>query len=459
MSYLFNTPEDTAAMLSAIGAASIEQIFADQIPDRLRFKRPLDLPAAMNEMELSQHMQSLAARNMSADSSVCYLGGGAYDHFVPATVDAIASRGEFFTSYTPYQPEVSQGNLQVTFEYETLICELSGMDVSNASLYDGGSSAVEAALMCLATTPKRKTVLVSKTMHPQYRLALATYLQWLDAKLVEVDFQDGQTNFADWKSHCNEDLACAFVSLPNYFGGLEDVDALTTAAKACGASVVAVFDPIGVGLLKSPADYGADIAVAEGQCLGNPLQFGGPYLGILACRESFIRRMPGRIAGQTQDRHGNRCWVLTLQTREQHIRREKATSNICTNQGLFALRATIYLSLLGPQGLKETAEYCLHAAQYLKDRIASECEQFEVAFDQPTWREFVIRDKAGDVSGVLAHMRGQNILGGIPLANDYPQLSDCFSVAVTEKRTQAQLDQYVAMLQAIEAHTREATYA
>jgi glycine dehydrogenase subunit 1 len=459
MSYLFNTPQDTAEMLSAIGAASIEQIFADQIPDRLRLKGPLALPSAMNEMELTQHMQALAVRNMSADSSVCYLGGGAYDHFIPAAVDALASRGEFFTSYTPYQPEVSQGNLQVTFEYETLICELSGMDVSNASLYDGGTSAVEAALMCLATTPSRKTVLVSKTMHPQYRSALATYLQWLDAKLVEVDFQDGRTNLDDWKAHCTDDLACAFVSLPNYFGGLENVDMLSAAAKACGASVVAVFDPIGVGLLKSPADYGADIAVAEGQCLGNPLQFGGPYLGILACRESFIRRMPGRIAGQTQDRLGNRCWVLTLQTREQHIRREKATSNICTNQGLFALRATIYLSLLGPQGLKETAEYCLHAAQYLKDRIAADCERFEVAFDQPTWREFVVRDKAGDVPGVLAQMQSQNILGGIPLGGDYSQLNDCFSVAVTEKRTQTQLDQYVSLLQAIEANTREATYA
>ena len=460
MSYLFNTPQDRDEMLASIGVDSVERLFAEQIPDAVRLKRPLRLPEAMGEIELTRHMHELAARSQSVSSAACFMGGGAYDHFIPAAVDAIAGRGEFFTSYTPYQPEVSQGNLQVTFEYETLVCQLSGMDVSNASLYDGGSATLEAVLMCLAADKNRRRVLVSSSLNPQHRRILATYLQWVGAELVAVDAPGGATDAAAWREVCDDRLACGVVSLPNYFGGLEDVDSLVSAVKGCGGHTVSLYDPISVGLLRSPGDYGADVAVAEGQVLGNPLQFGGPYLGMLSCRESFIRRIPGRIAGQTVDRRGERCWVLTLQTREQHIRRDKATSNICTNQGLLALRATIYLSLLGPQGLRETAEHCLHATQYLKDRIAAECGgRFEIAFDGPSWREFTVRDRAGRVDQLLEGLRRRGILGGVPLQNDYPELADCFLVAVTEKRTAEEVDRYADALAAVDAAQGEVLHA
>ena len=368
MAYLFNTPQDCEQMLQAIGVGSIEELFAS-VPKDLRLQRPLDIPDGMTEIELTRKMMALAARNSGVSSSVCFLGGGAYDHFIPAVVDAIASRGEFFTSYTPYQPEVSQGNLQVMFEYETLICELTGMDVSNASLYDGASATIEAVLLALAAQAGRRKVVVPDTLHPEYRQVLATYLQWTDAELVTVPCPDGTLPIDAWRSELDETVACVVLSQPNFFGVVEDLQVASEIAKSAGAVVVAVVDMISLGILASPAAWGADIVVGEGQSLGNPLQYGGPYLGIMACREPFVRRMPGRIAGQTEDRHGNRCWVLTLQTREQHIRRDKATSNICTNQGLFALRAAIYLSLLGPAGMHETAEQCAWKAQFLRESL------------------------------------------------------------------------------------------
>jgi len=351
MPYTFNNPEDEQAMLDAIGAASIEELFAP-IPDALRFKRALDIPAAMGELELTQHMQGLAAKNEHAGRKVCFLGGGSYDHFVPAVVDAIASRGEFYTSYTPYQPEVSQGNLQVTFEYQTLICQLTGMDVSNASLYDGGSATVEAVLLCMSVT-KRSKVVTAASVHPEYRQVIETYLTHLDAELVTVGSPDGVVSLEELEAAVDDNTACVLLQQPNFFGCIEDAQRVGQIAHDKGALFVVSCDPISLGLMKRPGDLGADVVVAEGQSLGTPMQYGGPYLGIMACREQFVRRMPGRIAGQTVDRRGKRCWVLTLQTREQHIRREKATSNICTNQGLFALRAAIYLSALGPQGLRE----------------------------------------------------------------------------------------------------------
>lgn len=444
MAYLFNTPEDVRDMLAAIGAASIDELF-DCIPKPLRLDRPLDIPPAMSELELTGRMQELADRNYGVSSSQCFLGGGAYDHFVPAVVDHLASRGEFYTSYTPYQPEVSQGNLQVMFEYETLICQLTGMDVSNASLYDGASATIEGVLLAMASRPKCTKVVVPSCLHPEYRQVLATYLQWTNYELVTVDCPNGNIPKEAWAAAVDDSVGCVVLSQPNYFGIVEDLSPLSKLAADSGAVVVGVCDFISLGLFASPASWGADIVVGEGQPLGNPLQYGGPYLGIMACRESFVRRMPGRIAGQTEDKTGNRCWVLTLQTREQHIRRDKATSNICTNQGLFALRAAIYLALQGPQGLRETATLCAQRAESVKERLA-ESKRFEVAFTGSTWREFAIRDSENDVDALLKHCLKSGIHAGLPLGADYPEFQDCFLVAVTEKRTNAEMDRLIATL-------------
>ncbi len=438
MPYFYNTAEDQAAMLSAIGAATIEELF-DCVPDEYRLHRPLNLPPALSELELAQHLAELAAKNDHAGSKVCFLGGGSYDHFVPAVVDAIASRGEFYTSYTPYQPEVSQGNLQVMFEYQSLICQLTGMDVSNASLYDGGSAAAEGVLLAMSVTARPRKVVVAGSVNPEYRQILETYFASIGAHLVTVPCPAGAADPAEVAKIVDADTACVLVQHPNFFGCLEDVTELARIAHDAGALLVQSFDPISLGLLKRPADLGADVAVAEGQSLGTPMLYGGPYLGIMACKEAFVRRLPGRIAGQTVDRRGRRCWVLTLQTREQHIRREKATSNICTNQGLFALRAAIYLAELGPQGLKETAELCLKKSAYTRSQLTAQ-PRFSAAFDKPTFKEFVVRDREGRVKDLLRHASSKGFLAGIPLAQWYPELSDCFLVTVTEKRTRREID-------------------
>ena len=438
MPYFYNTAEDQAAMLAAIGASSVDELF-DCVPSEYRLKRPLNIPPALSELELAQHLGALAAKNDHAGSKVCFLGGGSYDHFVPAVVDAIASRGEFYTSYTPYQPEVSQGNLQVMFEYQTLICQLTGMDVSNASLYDGGSAAAEGVLLAMSVTGRPQKVVVLGSVNPEYRQILETYFASIGATLVTVPCPAGAAAAADVAKVVDGDTACVLVQHPNFFGCLEDVQALAKIAHEAGALLVQSFDPISLGLLKRPAELGADVAVAEGQSLGTPMLYGGPYLGIMACKEAFVRRMPGRIAGQTVDRRGRRCWVLTLQTREQHIRREKATSNICTNQGLFALRAAIYLAEMGPQGLCETAQLCLRKAAYAKTQLTAR-PRFTSAFDQPTFKEFVVRDQDGRVEELLAQATAQGFLAGLPLGRWYPELADCFLVAVTEKRTKGEID-------------------
>jgi glycine dehydrogenase subunit 1 len=444
MPYISNTPEDQRSMLAAIGVDSLEELFA-AIPPELRLKRPLDIPPALTEIELTTHLTRLAQKNQSADQKVCFLGGGSYDHFIPAVVDAIGSRGEFYTSYTPYQPEASQGNLQVFFEYQTLVTQLTGMDVSNASLYDGGSAAAEAVLMSISATGRHKRVVTARSVHPEYRQVLATYLADLDVELVTVGAADGTISPEELRASVDSDTACVLIQQPNFFGCLESVDELAAIAHAAGALFVVSVDPISLGLLKRPGEYGADIVVAEGQSLGSSMSYGGPYLGIMACREKFVRRMPGRIAGETVDRRGKRCFVLTLQTREQHIRREKATSNICTNQGLFALRATVYLAALGPQGLRETAELCLRKAHYAAGRLTSE-PKLALAFDRPTFKEFVVRARGGRVKELLAQACEAGFLAGVPLAPWYPELADCFLVSVTEKRTRDEIDALAACL-------------
>ncbi|MBI3839808.1 MAG: aminomethyl-transferring glycine dehydrogenase subunit GcvPA [Planctomycetia bacterium] len=449
MPYISNTPEDQRAMLEAIGLGSLDELFA-AIPAELRLNRPLDIPPALAEIELTAHLAQLAEKNRPAGKKVCFLGGGSYDHFIPAVVDALASRGEFYTSYTPYQPEASQGNLQVFFEYQTLITQLTGMDVSNASLYDGGSAAAEAVLMAISATGRHKRVVTARSVHPEYREILATYLANLGVELVVVGAPDGAVSRDELAAAVNGETACVLVQHPNFFGCLESVDQLAEVAHSAGALFVVSVDPISLGLLKRPGDYGADIVVAEGQSLGSPMSYGGPYLGVMACREKFVRRMPGRIAGETVDRRGKRCFVLTLQTREQHIRREKATSNICTNQGLFALRATVYLSALGPQGLRETSELCLRKSRYASRRLTSESPLTQ-AFSRPTFKEFVVRAQGSSVEELLARACEQGFLAGVPLGRWYPELADCFLVSVTEKRTREEIDALAACLQKLTA--------
>ncbi len=444
MPFLLNTPDDQQAMLAAIGVGSLDELFA-MVPADLRLKRDLAIPPALTEIELSAHMAALARANSPAGDQLCFLGGGCYDHFVPAVVDAIAGRAEFYTSYTPYQAEASQGNLQAFFEYQTLISRLTGMEVANASLYDGATAATEAVLMSISATARHRHVVTAASVHPEYRQTLAAYLKNLGVEISTVGTPGGAITPQDLFDAVRDDTACVLVQHPNFFGCLEDVERLAQIAHDKGAMFIVIADPISLGILKRPGDYDADIVVAEGQSLGIPMQFGGPFLGIMACRERLVRRMPGRIAGQTVDRRGKRCWVLTLQTREQHIRREKATSNICTNQGLLALRATVYLALVGPQGLREVAELNLRKAHYARERFAS-LERFEIVHARPTFKEFVVRDRQGQVENLLADLAARDIFAGVPLGRWYPELADCFLVAVTEKRSRQDIDTLVAAL-------------
>lgn len=438
MPYLLNTPDDQKAMLAKIGAASIDDLFA-RVPPGVRLDRPLDIPPAMPEMELQQHIALLASRNQSASDAVCFLGGGAYDHFIPSVVDAVAGRGEFYTAYTPYQAEASQGTLQAVFEYQTLMGQLSGLPVANASLYEGGSAVPEAVLMAMGITERTGEVLVAESVHPEYRQTLATYVANLNCRVRTLPTPDGFLNPDDVAKAVTDSTVAVVAQSPNFFGHLEEMKAIGDAAHKHGAVFVASFDPISVGLLKRPGDYGADIAVAEGQCLGTPLGYGGPYLGILACRDDkeYLRKIPGRLVGQTVDRNGKRCWVLTLQTREQHIRREKATSNICTNQGLFALRAAVYLTALGPQGLKETAELCLRKAHYAAGQLGK--AGLAPKFRAPFFKEFTV-GVPGNVNALLVQLREQGYHAGLPLGRWYPRFTDGLTVAVTEKRTKAEID-------------------
>ncbi len=451
MPYLDNTSAERRAMLAAIGAESIDELFAG-IADEVKLQRELAIPPALSELELTQHMTELAGRNRHAGEAVCFLGGGSYDHFVPAVVDSIAARAEFYTSYTPYQAEVSQGNLQVMFEYQSLVARLTGMDVSNASVYDGASAVAEGVLMAMSCTRRHDRVVAAASVHPEYRQTVATYLANLPTRLVTVPAEEGSADVAALAAEVDERTACVVIQQPNFFGCLEQVEAVAAVAHQAGALLVVCVDPISLGILRRPGDCGADIVVAEGQALGTPMLYGGPYLGIMACRRELVRRMPGRIAGQTVDRAGRRSFVLTLQTREQHIRREKATSNICTNQGLFALRATVYLALMGPRGIREAAELCLHKARYAAATLTSN-ERFSLAFSQPTFKEFVVRDAWGRVDEVLATARQAGFLAGVPLGRWYDELSDCFLVAVTEKRTKPEIDALAAALTLPSTHT------
>lgn len=442
MAYLYNTPDQQRQMLEVIGVRSVDDLFT-QIPAELRLHSPLRLPPALTEIELETHLREQAAKNVSHPERVCFLGGGSYDHFIPAAVDAIAGRSEFYTAYTPYQAEASQGSLQAFFEFQTLICQLTGMDVANASLYEGGTAVSEAVFMAMRVTDRHKKIVLLGSLHPEYRQIVETYLTQLNCDVVVVPTPDGTADIAAVRKALDDRTACLVVQHPNFYGCLEQAKELTDAAQQCGALAVVSFDPISLGLLARPGDYGADIAVAEGQSLGIPLQYGGPYLGLMTCREEFVRKMPGRLIGETVDRAGRRSFVLNLQAREQHIRREKATSNICTNQGLMALRATAYLSLLGKAGIKEVADLCCRKAHYAAEQLAK-VPGLELMYDRPFFKEFTLRCRDG-VDRIQSKARAAGFDVG-PSLSQFRGDDKSLIVAVTEKRTRTEIDRLVNAL-------------
>ncbi len=438
MSYLALTDGDRDAMLDAIGVSSIEELFVD-IPGGMRLGRELDLPPALTEQELTAYFEELAAENADTSATVSFLGAGLYDHYVPAVVDTVLQRGEFLTAYTPYQPELSQGVLQAIFEYQTAICELTVMDVSNASGYDGTTVAADACFLAKHATGRSKAV-VTEATNPQVRQVVKTYAPGFGLEVVEVPHRDGATDPDELRAAA-EGAACVIFQQPNVFGVLEPAPDLAAAASEAGALPVAHVDPLSLGVLEAPGNYGCALAIGEGQPAGNPLSFGGPHYGFLAARSEYIRKMPGRIVGETTDAAGNRGYVLTLQTREQHIRREKATSNITTNQTLLALGGLVYLSWLGPQGLREVGETCLALAQYAKDRL-----NFPPVFsDKTTFKEFAVR-VGRPAREVVSAALEQGIHPGYPLGRDYPGMDDALLIAVTERRTPAEIDRLAEVL-------------
>ena len=439
MSYISLTDADREAMLATIGVATVEELFRD-IPAGVRFTGELDVAPALTEAELQRHLEELAAKNTVDE--ICFLGAGIYDHHVPAVVDAVLQRGELLTAYTPYQPEMSQGVLQAVFEYQTAICELTAMDVSNASGYDGTTVAADACYVAKHATGRSRIVITEAT-NPQVRQVVKTYAPGFGLEVVEVPHEGGVTDPGTLKDAAH-DAAAVIFQTPNFFGCLEDAPDLAAAANETGAMAIAHVDPISLGLLEAPGNYGCAMAIGEGQPAGNAMSYGGPHYGFLAARSEFIRRLPGRIVGETVDTEGERGYVLTLQTREQHIRREKATSNITTNQTLLALAGLVHLSLLGPDGLRELGETCLALAGYAKERLAA--AGLELAFpERATFKEFAVRT-GRNAREALADARAKGVYAGYPLGRDYPGLDDALLVAVTEKRTVDEIDRLAEAL-------------
>jgi glycine dehydrogenase subunit 1 len=441
--YIANTTDEQKTMLGVIGAGALEDLLV-KIPAKARLPRPLGLAPAMAETDLIRHMTALAGRNANAESHVSFLGAGSYDHYIPSPINHMILRGEFFTAYTPYQPEASQGTLRTIYEYQTMIAELTGMDVANASIYDGASSLAEAALMAHSVTDRREVVL-SRAVHPLYKRVTATYCEGPGVRLRDVPAPDGVTDLAAARQAVNAKTAALVVQTPNFYGCLEDVAAAAEIAHAAGALLVVVADPVNLGVLEGPGRLGADIVVGEGQGLGVPVGFGGPNLGVFAAKNELVRRMPGRLVGATVDRDGQRGFVLTLQTREQHIRRAKATSNICTNVALCALMATIYLATLGRRGLVRVGELATAKAHYAAERL-TKVAGVSLRFPAPFFKEFALKlPKPPD--RVIPRLARQGFLAGVPLKTFDRALADCLLVAVTEKRTRDEIDAFAAALE------------
>ncbi|MDF1542417.1 MAG: aminomethyl-transferring glycine dehydrogenase subunit GcvPA [Anaerosomatales bacterium] len=445
------TCEQREAMLRAVGCSEMSELFSD-VPDEVRLNRPLAIEGGLGEMELVAHLRGLADANEPASGLVSFAGAGCYDHYVPSIVDHVLRRPEFFTAYTPYQPEVSQGTLQAIYEYQSMICALTGMEVANASMYDGATALTEAAMMACRVT-RRQRVVCAGTLHPEWRHTLATYAA---AGNFDVTFlpstAEGGVAITGWEAEVSSaleggDVAALLLSSPNVYGNLEDVSAAASVAHDVGALLVVGANPLLLGVLEAPGIQGADIVVGEGQPLGNAMSFGGPAFGFFACREQHMRHMPGRLVGKTVDVDGNRAFVLTLSTREQHIRREKATSNICSNQALCALAAAVYLSAVGREGLAATARACIEKAHYLRDRLL-ETGRFAAPWDTPFAHEFALRYE-GDVAAMHAALFDRGFVAGVPLSRLDPMVGDSSGnaddlvlFAVTEKRTRAEMDAF-----------------
>ncbi len=448
MTFNPHTAGDRAEMLEAIGVDRIEDLFG-AVPESVRFP-DLQLPRTLTEMEAAARLAELAARNSAANGGSTFLGAGSYNHYVPATVGQILSRGEFYTAYTPYQPEVAQGTLQVIYEFQSMVAALLGMEVANASMYDGATALAEGALIAVSSTKKKHRLVMSGTVHPAYRAVVRTYLTGLPVELVELPVPT--TGFMarpeDLAPYLGEGLAGVIVQYPNFFGGIEDVAAMADAVHAAGGSLIVSTYPVPLGLLKSPGELGADVVAAEGQALGVAQSYGGPYVGLLATRREFVRQLPGRLAGVTTDSEGKRGFVLTLQTREQHIRREKATSNICTNQGLMATAATVYMSSVGPAGFREVATRCYLNAHYLADQLST-LDGYELLLDGDFFHEFVVRTPkpAAEINRSLLRA---GIVGGYDLSHVDGSLDHALLLCATELNDRASIDRLIGQLKAAE---------
>jgi glycine dehydrogenase subunit 1 len=453
MRYLPHTPEEITAMLAKIGRASLDELF-DQIPQQVRLERAIDIDPALDEASLMRHLEELAQKNRGAEL-VSFLGAGAYDHPISPAVDQLLLRSEFYTAYTPYQPEVAQGTLQAIFEFQTIVSEILGLPIANASMYDGASAAAEAVLMAKRLT-KRERVLVCADVHPHYRETIDTYLQGIGAGKAVISTvplgADGCPNLGALAELLDDSVSCVLVGYPNFYGCVSDVRRIAELVHKRGALLItATEEPFALSVLESPGALGADIAIAEGQALGVPPQFGGPYVGLFACREGrdFLQQIPGRLCGETVDKNGERGYVLTLSTREQHIRRERATSNICTNTGLCALAVTIRMSMLGKQGFLQVGEQCLSRAEYLKGRIAA-LAGYQLVFPKsPTFNEFAVRVRGGSAARVVDALEPKGMLAGLDLGRVDPARADQLLIAVTERASRADLDAYVAALDAL----------
>ena len=426
-------------MLAAVGVSTVDELFT-HLPAELRRQAAMQLPSGVSESEVRVRLQALAEKNRVAPAVTAFLGAGAYQHFTPVVVDQIVQRAEFATAYTPYQPEVSQGTLQAIFEFQSLVATLLGLDIANASMYDGASATAEAVLMARRILPRRPVILVARSLAPQYRQVIRTYLEGApDMDVVEIPWSvDGRIDVAVLERQLNERVSCIVLGYPNVFGVIEDVARISAAARRVGAlTLTATAESLAFGLLKAPGELGADIAVAEGQSLGLPMSYGGPGVGLFACREKFLRNMPGRLVGETVDHEGRRGFVLTLATREQHIRREKATSNICTNQGLCALAVTVFLSLLGRQGLRELAERNVKKSHFARDLLLQQggCR---ARFAAPFFNEFVL--EVDDARTVWCEMKERGVIAGVVLEDWYPELKNCLLLCVTELHSREQIE-------------------
>jgi len=436
--YLPMTDEDRKEMLEEIGVSSVDDLFAD-IPEKVRLKRKLNLKPAKSEHELVKELTRLAGQNQDLLSNVSFLGAGVYEHYIPSIVDHVISRSEFYTAYTPYQPEISQGELQAIFEFQTMICELTGMDVANSSMYDGGTALAEAALLSAGHT-KRKKILVSEAVHPQYRDVLRTYCKGQRIEVVEIAAENGTTDIECLKAAADETVAAVIVQYPNFFGRIEELKAIEPVAHGVGALFVVSANPVALGILTPPGEFQADIVTGDAQPLGMPASFGGPHCGFFAVRENLMRKIPGRLVGETTDEEGRRGFVLTLQAREQHIRREKATSNICSNQALNALAASVAMAALGKKGIREMAAANIQKAGYCKKRLKE--KGFEIAMDGPSFNEFVVKLNR-PVREVQKALLQKGIIAGYDLGRDYPRLENHLLVCVTEIRTKDEIDRFV----------------